>query len=69
MSYQPTYLCPDCGWEGDEPICPSCTSAAERVDGLETSGLPEKYPEGLVDDPQDDNQLDDNELAGVGSDI
>ena len=26
------YFCPDCGWEGNEAICPICNSHAESLD-------------------------------------
>lgn len=26
------YFCPECGYEGDEPLCPHCNIAAERLD-------------------------------------
>lgn len=30
------FFCPDCGWEGDEPICAVCGSATESL-GIDTS--------------------------------
>lgn len=26
------YFCPECGYEGDEPICPHCSIPAESLD-------------------------------------
>ena len=38
------YFCPDCGFEGDEPICPHCNVPAEALDvSDEEAVLSEKY--------------------------
>lgn len=38
------FFCPDCGYEGDEQICPYCYKPAESLDvDLEAKELGEKY--------------------------
>lgn len=58
------FLCPECGWSGDQKVCPNCGEACEELivsdDGLPKSTLDEdKYPEELLGDKDD---LEENEL-------
>lgn len=42
---EPEFFCPDCGWEGDESVCPGCLNPAESLNyGEDTS---EKEDDGL----------------------
>lgn len=37
------YFCPECGYEGDEPICPHCSIPAESLDASADEAGVEKY--------------------------
>lgn len=53
--YQPKYLCPDCGWEGDDPICPSCLTAAEKIDVVDNPDEETMYPKELLAEDEDED--------------
>lgn len=58
------YFCPECGYEGDEPICPHCNIPTEKLDvsddmANEANGA---YPEGVVDKVKDEDDLEKEEL-------
>lgn len=54
------FFCPECGYDGDEPICPHCNIPAEPLevgDDL-ARNKNDKYPDELLDEDSDgDNSV------------
>lgn len=56
------YFCPECGYEGDEPICPHCSIPAESLDVSADDAGVEKYSKSdlsAANDPIDPDLGDD----------
>ncbi len=58
------YFCPECGWEGNEPICTVCGVKAEALDVDPTTGsvadnetTPLDEIEGLGDFEEDEEDI------------
>lgn len=55
------FFCPECGYEGNEPICPHCNIAAESLDMSEeqladsVSSGQAKYPSDLVEEEKSED--------------
>ena len=45
------YFCPECGYEGDEPICPHCNIPAESLEFKDEEILnnSQTYPEEILE--------------------
>jgi len=58
------YFCPECGYEGDDPLCPHCNIPTEKLDVSDdmTGENEETYPEEAV------KKIDSDEEEKVGKD-
>jgi len=62
------YFCPECGYEGDEPICPHCSIPAESLDydeekaAKDESYSPDEVEEADLDKEEIDKIPEDPEL-------
>ena len=61
----PNYICPDCGHSCEEPICPMCGAATERIDDVDDvtgesleKKEKEKYPLDELEKVADEEELD-----------
>lgn len=56
------YFCPECGYEGEEPICPHCNIPAESLEFNEEENLKqETYSDDLVKETEKENlEIDDS---------
>lgn len=64
MSLRSTYFCPDCGWDGNEPICAVCESKAEPIDVDPVTGKTsnDEHPDvDSFDDLGDDEWVNEDE--------
>lgn len=65
------YFCPECGYEGDEPICPHCSIPAESLDVSADEAGVEKYSKNDLsaakdeDDPDLDDDLGNDDLVNL----
>lgn len=53
------YCCPECGWRGNEPLCPVCNLPADSLEVNEVElagGKTPKYSDGLLDQEVKDRQ-------------
>lgn len=46
----PQYVCGDCGYEGDDPVCPHCQAPADATEFIEPDDTSGKYPDELLTD-------------------
>jgi hypothetical protein len=68
------YFCPECGYEGDDPVCPHCRIPTEKLDFTDDMVVDEEtYPDDVLQkvggDTPDIVPLDEDLETGKGKDL
>lgn len=61
------FFCTECGYEGEDPICPNCNIPTESLDFDESEVLEEgeeSYPEEVMDKVED-NDMEDGDFKDI----
>ncbi len=62
------FFCTECGYEGEDPICPNCNIPTESLDFDETEVLEneeESYPGEVMDKVEEDDSEEDEKYGDI----